>query len=212
MSTLDDLKSAYAGWWQRWALILTGVGLNFALGLTLGYRLGLRRNPVPRAIQTGTGKESPGLAIGPKDHPQQVVIAPMRPGAPDPPPVPVPKGFGTLARSVRVDLPDLPNAPVIHDSLFANFDKNKLIVRDVVWAESPSGTPINVRAVTTDAEIPIPIPPCPVIPKWTVSGLISPSPTGGLRYGAEVERAFGPMVVGAGNVGGVTFAKVGFRW
>lgn len=212
MITLAEVRQAYFSWVTQSSVIIAAVLVDFALGAAVGFRLGLRRNPAPRAIQVGSAQTRPGQSIGPKDHPERVVIPVVRPGPPDPPPAAVPKDLGTLARTTTISLPDVPNTPIIHDSLFALVKGSTVTLRDVVWAETPPGSPVNVKASTTETQFPIVIPPCPVVPKWTLSGLISPNPQGGLRYGAEVERAFGPVVVGAGSVGGVTFAKAGWRW
>jgi hypothetical protein len=212
MMTLAEIRQAYFGWVTQGTVLIAAVLVDFALGAGVGYRMGLRRNPAPRAIQVGSAQTRPGQSIGPKDHPERVVISAVRPGPPEPPPAAIPKDLGTLAQTTTIALPDLPSTPIIHDSLFALVKGSNVTFRNVVWAESPPGTPVNVQATTTENPFTVAIPPCPVVPKWAAFALISPNPLGGLRYGAEVERAFGPVVVGAGSIGGVTFGKVGWRW
>lgn len=212
MMTWPEVQARYFSWATKTTATAALVVLDFALGAGVGYRMGLRRNPVPRAIQIGGTQTRPGQSIGPKDHPETVIVPAVRPGPPVPPPVEVPKALGTLARTTTIVLTDLPSGPIIHDSLFAKVEGLHVTLRDVVWAEAPPGQPVNVQATTTEAAFPIVIPPCPVVPKWTASLLVSPAPLGGVRYGGEIERSFGPIVTGAGSVGGVTFGKIGWRW
>lgn len=186
----------------RLRLLLIVGAVCGALGFVAG-RWSLRGQSIRVAVKARAEKD-----LSPSGEHRTVIAPRIRPGRPTPPPVRPPEAFGEHISTTRTELPALPEGSAIHTATYADLDGRTLELRNVQWIDTPEGRATIGETETTAQPFRLKLPPPP---SWGVSALV-PLGEGRPKPGLHVQWTPGPLIIGAGHVGGVTFAEIGGRW
>lgn len=192
----------------RWAWKSLGCVLALCGAFVAGRWSTPRGKPIPLVIAAAP---RPEVNLSPAPEVRTVIVTRTVPGKPLAPPEPVPADLGQQLQTTSTTLPALPQGAVLHDALFSQVEGNRLTLRGVEWADSPSGRVSlgGASTVTATTTLTIPAPPGP--PRWGVAAL--PYFDGAhIRAGAILENYRGPLTLGGGYINGQSFGIVGVRW
>ena len=191
-------------WWKPAAVAVA------LFGAFVGGRWSVPREaPVPLVI--APPRPLPERDLSPAAAPRTVLVPRTTPGRPCAPPAAVPADLGQHLQTTSLSLPAIPAGAVVHDALYGAISGDRLTLRDVAWADSPSGPVKLGQAETVTHSVSLQMPGLPRAPRWGIDALPYLQ-DGRIKTGVLAEAYRGPVTMGLGYVNGQTFGVVGARW
>jgi hypothetical protein len=187
------------------------LGLAFGLfagGFLVG-RWGGRKAPV--ILQVGSTHPRAEQDLSPKAETRTVIVPKEVPGHPATPPVAVPPELGQQVSTTSTTLAPLPEGGTFHASTFTTMEGSALELHTVEWLDTPTGRASLGEAVTTTQPVTLRLPVHNVHQCWNTSALIAVHKRH-VVPGVIIQWTRGPLVLNAGNLGGLSFVGAGISW